>query len=661
MKCPKCKHVIYENTSFCRYCGCKYSDEFQSNLNSYMELKAELNNLRSITKKGIEAGIERLSLKIEKYYGGDIGQTVLTKPEPETPAGVPPPYVQAAQESQDNLGNALEKEPPIPADVPVDKEEKQHKDMRFETAMGQKWLLIIGVVATVFGIGYFLKYSFEKGWIGPAGRVAAAYVWGALFLFGGNLFRRRNMETFGLYLSGGGIATLYFATFAAFQIYHLIGQTTAFLLMVMVTSLAGLLAVMYDAKWLAVLGIIGGFLTPVLLSTGQDNHLVLMSYMTILNLGLLGVAFYKKWNLLTVLGFFFTYLLYSTWYAKHYAPEKFWPAVIFLNIFFLIYSVMPFITRFLRKEQEKGGGFAVIIPNSFIAFAFSYHMVRAHFSLEAVGVVSVLYAAVFLLMASYVFMAGKQHTEGFVVLAGKVILFLVITVPLIFSKHWITVFWSAQAIAILWMGIRLGNVSLSRSSLLLYFITAVKLFLYDYPEVFGLRGDLRISPNYGHFLLERWITAAVFLILIYSAAGMVRKHGISLSDKPGENKTHHTLYGAFGFLLFLFLNIETSAFFYENLPDARFAAISVLWTLFSVGMMIFGFSSASAALRKTALALFTLTIGKVFLFDMANVSTPYRIISFIMLGLILVGTSYLYHKYKYKLIPEDQVKQGEKV
>ena len=349
--------------------------------------------------------------------------------------------------------------------------------------------------------------------------------------------------------------------------------------------------------------------------------------------------------------------MYSGWYAKHYGPEKFWPAIIFLNVH-LIYSVMPFITRFVRKEPVEGGGFAVIIPNSFIAFGFSYYMVKAHFSLEAVGVVSVFYAAVFLSMASYAFKAGKQNTEGFAVLAGKAMLFLVITVPLIFSKHWITVFWSAQAFAILWMGIRLDNKSLSRASVLLFIITAGKLFMHDYPAVFGLTADFRILPQYGHFLMERWITTMIFLTLAHTAAGMARESGLSLSDGPGE-KVHPVIYGAFGLLLFLFLNIETSAFFRESLPAARFAAISVLWALFSVGMIAFGFRSGSAALRKTALALFMATIFKVFLFDMANISTPYRIISFIMLGLILVGTSYLYHKYKHKLIPEEQVdKEG---
>lgn len=652
MKCPGCKQIITEDGASCGNCGYEFSAEFQSRLKAYLELKGDLDKLRSIARNDLAAGIERLSFKIEKHYGGDGGSVP------------PPPIAQAAAPAAAVVRAVFEPEgsnpvppPPPPPSKPV--KEAPRDEESFEAAMGQKWLLIIGVVATVFGIGYFLKYSFDQGWVGPAGRVAMAYLWGAAFLFGGNIFRRRGMESFGLYLSGGGIATLYFATFAAFQIYQLIGQAPSFLLMVVVTALAGTLAVFYNAKWLAVLGLIGGFLTPVLLGTGQDNQLVLMSYMTILNLGLLGVAFYKKWNLLTVLGFFFTYLLYAGWYAKFYEPGKFWPALMFVNIFYLIYTVMPFLTRFVRKDPVEGDGFAVIIPNSFIAFGYSYYMVKAHFSLEAVGVMSVLYAAVFLGLASYVFKAGKQATEGFVVLVAKAMLFLVITVPLVFSKQWITIFWAAQAYAIMWMGAKLDNKALERSSVFLLLLTAGKLFFHDYPGVFCLNAAFRISPSFSYLAVERWITGGIFFVLLYSTASLAREKGVSLSEKAAD-RAHPFLYASFGLLLFIFLNIETSAYFYDALPAARFAAISVLWTLFSVGMIVFGFRARNAALRQTALTLFMATVIKVFLFDMAKISTPYRIVSFIILGLILVATSYLYHKYKHKLLPEFPVKEEEK-
>ena len=199
---------------------------------------------------------------------------------------------------------------------------------------------------------------------------------GALsFLVAGDRFRTR-IERFGLSLIGGGIAVLYFSAFAAFQLYHLFDQVPSFAVMVLITVLACVLAIRYDTKWLAVLGLIGGFLTPVLLSTGQDNQIALMTYMAVLNLGLLGVAFYKKWDLLNILGLIFTYLLYSAWYAQHYQEPKFWPAILFLNLFFLIYAFVPFIYQVRQGGHSDNRELVLMGFNAFIAFAFNYAMIR---------------------------------------------------------------------------------------------------------------------------------------------------------------------------------------------------------------------------------------------------------------------------------------------
>lgn len=638
MKCPKCHCILTKSSWPCHECGYRFNPDFQSKLNSYFELKKEIDNLHSITQNQLLTGIDLLYKKLRKYFIDERDLLPIQK--------------------EDIKPKVIEKinEPVLSVLSSENKAEKQKNELLFETAFGQKWLLLIGILATVFGVGYFLKYSFEQGWIGPAARVSLAYIWGAAFLVGGELFRRRKMETFGFYLVGGGIATLYFATFAAFQLYHLIGQWPAFILMIMVTFLAGLLSVIYNAKWLAVIAIIGGFLTPMLLSTGQDNQLVLMSYMTILNLGLFGIAIYKKWNLLTMLGFIFTYLLYSGWYFNHYTSEKFWPALIFLTIFYLIYSIMPFLSRFMKEKLGNRGDFVLIIPNSFITFGFSYYMVKSYFSVEAVGVISLFYAAVFLSMASYAFKAGKKDMEGFTVLVAKSLMFLIITVPLIFSGQWIIIFWSAQAIAMLWIGIKLENKFLSRVALLLFAFSSIKLFFYDYPNIFGLQSDFHILPKYGYLAIERWITSLILIILLYASGKISESNQLSLSDFP-EKKTHPEIYVAFGLLLFIFLNLETASCFYDFLPAARFAAISVLWTVFSVGLIIKGFQIGSAPLRKTALMLFVVTIIKVFLFDMANISTPYRIISLIILGIFLISTSYLYHKFKHKLLLENSSKK----
>jgi uncharacterized membrane protein len=516
--------------------------------------------------------------------------------------------------------------------------------------LGQKWLLSAGLLTMVFGVGYFLKYSFDQGWVGPAGRVAAAYVWGIAFLIAGNQFKKKNFETFGLSLVGGGIAVLYFATFAAFQIYHLFDQTPSFLIMVLVTVLASLLAILYDAKGLAVMGLVGGFLTPVLLTTGQDNQIALMTYMTILNFGLLGIAFYKRWDILNSLGFSFTYLLYTAWYASHYAEHKFWPAIIFLNIFFLIYSVAPFAYQFFRKSSEQVRGFTILILNSLFAFGYSYAMIRGHFSLPWVSIISLFYALVFLSLATFLYRRGVHKQEAFAVFLAKAALFIIITVPIIFSKHWITIFWAVQGLTVLWMGSTLDRKGLRLAGYGLLGITVGKFLFHDYSDIFLLDFPYRFAMrfDYSFLLVERLTTSVVLLIMLFAAGSIARRDSLR-TFSPGHPDAP-TVFGVWGSLLFIILNVEVSSFFYEYLPQGRFAAISVLWTLFSVALMLLGFKKNASALRKASFGLFLATVLKVFLFDMANVSTPYRIISFIILGLVLVGTSYLYYKFKDRII-----------
>jgi uncharacterized membrane protein len=154
--------------------------------------------------------------------------------------------------------------------------------------------------------------------------------------------------------------------------------------------------------------------------------------------------------------------------------------------------------------------------------------------------------------------------------------------------------------------------------------------------------------DYSFLLVERLTTSVVLLIMLFAAGSIARRDSLR-TFSPGHPDAP-TVFGVWGSLLFIILNVEVSSFFYEYLPQGRFAAISVLWTLFSVALMLLGFKKNASALRKASFGLFLATVLKVFLFDMANVSTPYRIISFIILGLVLVGTSYLYYKFKDRII-----------
>jgi len=658
MHCPKCQVPILEKFTCCPNCG-----HDLSLFRSVQAMKADLAKVRSETLQ-VFRHLDLLEHRFSEFEGMVAGSSssdqvaVPEKAEETTPVSFDESDLQATLGEETHTEISEQHTPKTPITLQEQYEAPSASDsgktpqqkQQSEVLFGQKWLLIAGVVITVLGVGWFLKYSFDQNWIGPAGRVFLAYLWGMAFLGGGEFFRRKDFEHFGLSLIGGGIAMFYFATFAAFQIYDLLPQSLAFLVMVVVTALACLLSLVYDTKWLAVLGLIGGFLTPVILSTGQDNQLVLMSYMVILNVGILSIAFFKQWRLLNYLGFFFTWLLFTGWMFSYYSEQKFWLTTLFLNIFFLTYALVPFVYHLIQGHAKHLKGIRIIIPNSFLAFGYSFGMIEDHFRMEYVSIVTLFYTVIFLLMAQILYRRNREQLGAFVMLLAEAMIFLVLTIPILFSEQWITVFWAVQGVILLWAALKLGNKWLYGCFVLLLVLTLGKFFVFDYDEVFRLNlPSMFFRGGYTSLLLERYLASISVLLALFVAAFLATK-----SRRLFQGKDLPILWGGFTIALFIILNIEVGAFFYEYGSQARFATISVLWTLFSILMIALGFSFTVSVLRISAIGLFGITMLKVFLLDMANVSTPYRVVSFMVLGLMLIGASYLYYRFRDRILPPDE-------
>jgi uncharacterized membrane protein len=141
----------------------------------------------------------------------------------------------------------------------------------------------------------------------------------------------------------------------------------------------------------------------------------------------------------------------------------------------------------------------------------------------------------------------------------------------------------------------------------------------------------------------------VVLAGLFRSAQMLAAADPAVQPWPGSPA--QVLYGGWAVVCFVVLNYEVSAFFHDYAPTAHFAAISVLWALCSVALVVVGFQRNQVRLRQCALGLFAVTVLKVFIVDLARVSTPFRIVSFIMLGLMLIGASYLYYRYREHILP----------
>src|SRR6266540_7370768 len=246
----------------------------------------------------------------------------VVQPSQIKPASVPPPLPPEVITAATSVPSPAPSQPPA-AEPPAPKPSLPAID--WEQFMGAKLFAWIGGLALFLGVAFFVKYSFEHNLIPPELRVAIGFLVGASLLIGGLLLKRKENAVTAQTLCATGILVLYAVTFACRSYYHFafFGLIPTFLLMTLITAMAFLLAVRLNAMVVAVLGIAGGFLTPILLSTGEDYPLGLFVYIALLDIGLLALAQRQRWNGLAILGAVGTALMQFAWITTFFVPEKY--------------------------------------------------------------------------------------------------------------------------------------------------------------------------------------------------------------------------------------------------------------------------------------------------------------------------------------------------
>lgn len=650
MKCPNCSKnietLVYNK--ICPNCNYSFSDDIANQINFYNEIQDSLRNLE-ITKDTFTHQINTLKDKLEFYES-----SIYNYPEFKDKKIIQEEQLNSSDyhiEQINNINNELPQQD-------INKDSKKKKiinkisSIQWEQLLGFNGLLILGVISVITGVGFFIRKAFVSDLLGPVGKVSVIYLGAILSLGIGNFFRKRNLSEFGTGIIGMGIALLYYSTYAAFQKYFIFNQSISFFLMVLITVFSVFMAVIENNRWLAVLGLIGGFSTPLMIENGSQNNLVLYIYMTILNIGILTIAFNKKWNVLTNLGFIATYVLFLSTYKY----SEFWISTIFANIFFFIYSIMPLAYYIFKSKKENISNSFLIFLNSFVALGINYYLIKENnYPIEYLSIITILYTLNFTLMANYLYKRGRGDEQAFVFTIGKAALFLSITVPIIFSGEVITVFWAAETVALLWISEKLSNKRILYGSYLLLFVSLYKFFLIDYSENFSVNNFV-IEEGYTYKIAQRLFSSSFLIISFYKFVDLLRKSSFRTNLNFGIT--------GFTWLLALFtvLNIEVSSFFYSYAPDLRFVSISALWATFAITVMYFGLKYDNQFIRRISIVLFGLTLAKVFLYDISEMSASYKFVSFIILGIILIFASYLYRKFKQQIIEtlEDNVYKEDK-
>lgn len=406
--------------------------------------------------------------------------------------------------------------PEPPRDRGSRKQEKDWLTPVFEF-LKQNALTIAGIVTLVLGIGYFVKYAIAKNWIGETPRVGIGFLAGVIIMATGH-FLRKNYSAFASIITGGGIAVLYFTITIAFREYHLFSQTAAFTGTCFITVWCIMLSYFYKSEILSIFSLFGGFLAPLMISSGESNYLFLFTYLTVLNIGMLAVVFLKNWKSIGWIAFIFTEI-----YLGYWTTEK----TEMLNVLFYIITYIIFYLFALRNYFKKGlllpYDILMLVLINFISITGPVYIFET-LKYEPV----ILFPAVFALIN--LILLYREYSErkfgiNYSVFAGITASLFTVAVALQFKTHLITSVWAIEATLLLFIW---KKTSLNVFKLCFYILFPLVIIaqLITWAEYIDARGlPVIVNPIF--------LTSAVTVITTFVNLILLRKW----SDDTDENSS----------------------------------------------------------------------------------------------------------------------------
>lgn len=441
-----------------------------------------------------------------------------------------------------------------------------------------------GVVILFLGVGFLLKYAYDNALLPVPLRLAGVAIAGAaLLVTGWRLLETR--RTYGLILQGGGVGLLYLDVFFMLKVYALIAPQAGFALFMVLGVLTTLLAVRQDAAILAVLGLSGAFMAPVLAGSDSGSHVLLFSYYLLLNVFILGVSWFKSWRALNLVGFLFTFLVGLFWGWHNYRPELFNSVEPFVVGFFVIYLAIPILFAHRQPPRLRGLVDATLVFGTpLTAAAMQAGLVRDFeygLAWSASGA-----AAVYALLATVLWrrdnmrVLAEAHAALAVVLGSLAVAFA-------FDAYPTFAFWTLEGAALVWIGLRQERLAMRLFGLLLQAGGAL-LFLSEYG-----RYDLT-NPWFNDFVVGCALIATASLL---TSGLMHRQRGILI--RGGEMTAGLLLvWGAWWWFTGGFHVLRAA------LPHGAWATSALLFTAGSIAAAEFAGTLAQwPGLRRTQLLL----------------------------------------------------------
>jgi uncharacterized membrane protein len=504
----------------------------------------------------------------------------------------------------------------------------------FEAVIAGRWLNYVGILALLFAVTFFLKYAFDNNWVGPRGRVGIGLLMGGALYPWSHRLLERGYKYFSEGIAGLGAAVLYLSLWAGWHYYAIFSQSTAFALMIVVTAATMVVAVGRNSERIAFLALIGGLITPMLVSTGENHEVALFTYLTILGAGVVGIAWVRNWKSLPPSQFAATLIYFWGWYSDFYRNNELTTTIVFATVFFILFAALP-VVRSWREGDLSGLESAIVLINS---LAYLVALRQMLWPQERWA----LTAAVLLLAAAHLgaerMLPEKRGGElrvARILYAGLALTFVTLAIPIRLDGRWITIAWAVEGAVLIWSGLHVRFAPMRWAGLVMFAVVAGRLATISIPA-----GDFLLNARFATFA----IAVACILAACYFASGAWRE----LSD--AEKMAYRVAAVGANILALVALSLEFWDVF-GRMPSlgidrghAQELALSMLWLVYALGLLGAGLWKKSEALRWQALVLLGVVIVKVFLFDLSFLEKFYRIVSFFLLGLALLLISFYYQR-----------------
>ena len=385
-----------------------------------------------------------------------------------------------------------------------------------EKFIGENLANKIGIGVLVLGIGFFVKYAIDQEWIGEIGRVFIGILCGGILL--GTAHRlRKKFAAFSSVLVGGGIAVLYLTIYIAFHDYQIFNQTTAFILMLVITGFAVILSLSYNRIELAILSILGGFSSPFMVSTGEGNYIVLFTYVLILDSGMLVLAYYKKWNPVNIVAYVFTLLLFGSWLGDRFDGNNgsmIIGAIIFATLFYFVFFAMNIVNNIKERTKFKALEISLLLSNTFFYYGAGITILNNPIAKDFQGLFTAA-LGVFNFVFAYVLYKNSRVDKNLVfLLIGLVLTFISLAAPVQLEGNYITLFWAAETVLLLWLSQKSGIRLMKVASILLMALMVISLVM-DWQQIYlTTNADLTIIFNKGYITGLFGLASIVLTLLL---------------------------------------------------------------------------------------------------------------------------------------------------